>query len=259
MYLFPDLSSQHIEDGYNRGGTRAALCGTSTLTFERWCQMRRAGIIIAFLFVIFSFSGETRAAAASPFAHLKFRGIGPAVSGGRVPAVAGTDADPFLYYAGSSGGGVWRTTDGGITWDPVFAHKPVSAIGALAIAASNKKIVWVGTGEANPRNDDMTGDGVWLSTDGGATFKHRGLDGTAMISRILVDPKNPNIVLAAALGNAYIDDENRGVYRTTDAGKTWTKTLYIGPGSGASDMDWSPKTRAWYSPASGNSAATRGT
>jgi len=116
---------------------------------------------------------------------------------------------------------VWRTTDGGITWDPVFAHKPVSAIGALAIAASNKKIVWVGTGEANPRNDDMTGDGVWLSTDGGATFKHRGLDGTAMISRILVDPKNPNIVLAAALGNAYIDDENRGVYRTTDAGKTW--------------------------------------
>jgi len=202
--------------------------------------MYRAALLVAFI-AIASLPGTLRAAETSPFAHLKFRGIGPAVSGGRVPAVAGTDADPFLYYIGGSGGGVWKTENGGITWDPVFAHKPVAAIGALAIAASNKNIVWVGTGEANPRNDDMTGDGVWASTNGGNGFTHRGLDGSAMISRILIDPKNPNVVLVAALGDAYADNEQRGVFRTTDGGKTWAKTLYVGPGSGASDMDFSPK------------------
>lgn len=208
--------------------------------------MQRAGYVAAFfLAASFCYSGAGTADVA-PYAHLKFREVGPALSGGRVPAVAGTDADPFLYLIGGSGGGVFRTDDGGTSWDAVFAHKPVSAIGAIAIAPSKQKIVWVGTGEANPRNDVMYGDGVWKSTDGGKTFKHFGLDGTSQISKILIDPQDPNVVLVGALGDPFKDSADRGVYRSTDGGKTWTKTLYVGPQSGASDLAWNPRKRVVF-------------
>jgi photosystem II stability/assembly factor-like uncharacterized protein len=175
-----------------------------------------------------------------PYPGLHWRSIGPAISGGRATAVAGTDDDPFLYYVGTAGGGVFKTTDGGAHWQSVWKKQPVGPIGAVAIAPHRDQIIWVGTGESNPRNDVSYGNGVYVSTNGGDSWQHRGLDETSQISRILVDPRNPKAALVAALGDPFKDSAARGVYRTIDGGKTWTKTLYAGPSSGASDLAWNP-------------------
>ncbi|MBV8434720.1 MAG: hypothetical protein JO029_10630 [Candidatus Eremiobacteraeota bacterium] len=171
---------------------------------------------------------------------LSWRNIGPALAGGRTAAVAGTDADPNLYYFGSAGGGAFKTTDSGLTWLPVWPQNAAAAIGAIAIAPSDRDVVWAGTGEPNPRNDASYGDGVWVTHDGARHWLHRGLDGTYAVAKILVDPRDPNAVLVGALGNPFRDTNDRGVYRTTDCGKTWRQTLYAGPQSGVSDMDWDP-------------------
>ncbi|MDQ6780976.1 MAG: hypothetical protein M3Z37_07485 [Candidatus Eremiobacteraeota bacterium] len=201
---------------------------------------------LGFFFCILA-CGHASAAAASngalDFAGLHWRSIGPAVAGGRVAAVAGSDADPFLYYMGAAGGGVYRTRDGGATWVDVFSKQPSASIGAIALAPSDRRIVWVGTGESKPRNDITLGDGVWQSRDGGDTWVRRGLDGTALISRVLIHPANPDVVLVAALGDPYKDSGERGVYRTSDGGKSWQHTLSVGPASGASDLAWD-RTRA---------------
>jgi photosystem II stability/assembly factor-like uncharacterized protein len=167
---------------------------------------------------------------------LAWRSLGPAVAGGRVAAVAGTDNDPLLYYLGSAGGGVFRTTNGGLTWDDVWPANSVGAIGAVAIAPHHPNVVWVGTGESAPRNDASYGDGMWRSVDGGRHWKHAGLPDSYAISRILVDPHDPNVALAGVLGNPFVDSTARGVYRTRDGGRTWQRTLYAGPQSGISDM-----------------------
>jgi len=172
-------------------------------------------------------------ATASQFA---WRNIGPAVSGGRVAAVAGTDGDALVYYFGSAGGGVYKTINGGLTWDDVWKGPSVGAIGAVSIAASNKNVVWVGTGEPNPRNDASYGDGVWTTHDGGRHWDARGLANSYAISRIVIDPRDPQRVLAGALGDPFADSQTRGVYRTTNNGKTWQRTLYVGPSSGISDL-----------------------
>ncbi len=174
------------------------------------------------------------------YSHLKWRSIGPAVSGGRVPAVAGTAADPNLYYIGAAGGGVWKTENGGATWTPVFEKQPVSAIGAVTIDPTNENTVWVGTGESNPRNDVSYGDGVYKSTDGGKTWTNVGLRETRHISRIIVDPSNPNHVIVGASGDPFRDSTERGVFVTEDGGQTWAKTLYLGPQTGASEVDMDP-------------------
>ena len=150
--------------------------------------------------------------------------------------MAGTAADPNLYYLGSAGGGVWRSHDGGETWEAVFEKQDVSAIGAVAIDPEKSDTVWVGTGESNPRNDVSYGDGVYKSTDGGDTWKNVGLKGTRHISRILVDPKNSNHVIVGALGDVFGPSQERGVYVTEDGGKTWKKTLFVSDQSGASDL-----------------------
>jgi photosystem II stability/assembly factor-like uncharacterized protein len=170
-----------------------------------------------------------------------FRAIGPAASGGRVSAVAGSDRDERLYYVGGAAGGVFKSTDGGTSFQPAWDGPHFGAIGALAVAPSDAKVVWAGTGEANPRNDVSYGDGVWRSRDGGKHWKHAGLDDTALISKILVDPRNPNVAIVGALGNPWKDSVARGVYRTADGGRTWTKTLFVGPASGAADLAWNPK------------------
>ncbi len=192
--------------------------------------------------LLLSFASLTGARAATPpaYSHLKWRSIGPAVSGGRVPAVAGTAADPNLYYIGSAGGGVWKSDNGGATWTAVFEKEPVSAIGAVTIDPTNENVVWVGTGESNPRNDVSYGDGVYKSTDGGKTWTNMGLRETRHISRIVVDPGNPNHVIVGASGDPFRDSTERGVFVTNDGGQTWTKTLYIGPQTGASEIDVDP-------------------
>ncbi len=178
-------------------------------------------------------------ASANPFAQLHWRAIGPAVSGGRIAAVAGSDRQPYLYYLGGAGG-VFKTTNGGASWTAVFADQAVASIGAIALSPSNPSDVWVGTGEGNPRADISYGRGVWRSLDAGKTWRHLGLDDSSAITKILLDPTHPNTALVAALGNPFADNTQRGVYRTTDGGKTWTRTLYLGPSTGASDLAWDP-------------------
>lgn len=172
---------------------------------------------------------------------VQFRALGPAAAGGRVTAVAGSDRDPQLYYVGGAGGGVFKSDDGGISFRPVWNGPTYGAIGALAVAPSDPQTVWAGTGEANPRNDVSWGDGVYLSRDGAKTWRQVGLADTSHVARILVDPRDPRVALVAALGDPWKDSPARGVYRTTDGGRHWSKTLYAGPASGAIDLAWNPR------------------
>jgi photosystem II stability/assembly factor-like uncharacterized protein len=167
---------------------------------------------------------------------MHWREMGPAAGGGRIAAVAGTDQDPNLYYVGTAGGGVWKSDDGGATWDPVFNDEPIAAIGAVTIDPHDDKVVWAGSGESNPRNDVSYGDGVYKTTDAGKTWTNVGLKATRYISRILVDPTDSNHVIVGALGDVFADSPHRGVYVTWDGGKTWSHTLHVGPESGASDL-----------------------
>jgi photosystem II stability/assembly factor-like uncharacterized protein len=173
----------------------------------------------------------------STFGALEFRNIGPTT--GRIDAVAGVPGDSATYFAGGLGG-LFRTTDGGISWKAVFDKKTVTSIGAIAIAPSNAKIVYIGTGEPNMRNDVAFGDGVWRSSDGGTTWKHLGLDATASIAQITVDPHDPNTVYVAAVGDPFKASAERGLYKSSDGGKRWQKVLYVDDTTGASSLAISP-------------------
>ena len=174
-------------------------------------------------------------------ATFHFRQIGPALAGGRVTAVAGVAGNPDIYYVGGADGGVFRTQDGGITWKALFQHQSVASIGALAVDPRNPAVVWIGTGEANVRNDVSYGNGVYESTDGGTHWRHLGLAGTMQISRILIDPRHPDTVLVGAMGDPWKNSTERGVYRTTNGGASWQRVLYIGPEVGISDMAMDPR------------------
>jgi photosystem II stability/assembly factor-like uncharacterized protein len=172
----------------------------------------------------------------SAFAGLRYREIGPAITGGRATAVAGSDRDASLYFAGGAGGGVFKTTDGGASWNPVFDAQPVAPIGAIAIAPQNDRDVWVGTGESNPRNDAESGDGIYHTTDGGKTWRHAGLARSAHIASIAIDPRDRNVAAVGVLGRVSADSSERGVYVTRDGGSHWSRTLFAGPASGVSSL-----------------------
>ncbi|HEX8806504.1 MAG TPA: hypothetical protein VF741_06125 [Candidatus Aquilonibacter sp.] len=191
-------------------------------------------VIAAFLFV------PIPSRAASPFGMLSYRGIGPAIAGGRMPAAAGSDLDARIYYAGGAGGGVFKSMDGGASWVPIFDGEPVAPIGAIAVSPRDPNDVWVGTGESNPRNTVEEGNGIYHSTDGGKTWTHVGLADSASISAISIDPRNTKTVVVAVLGRIFADSTARGIYVTRDGGRTWQHTLYIGPGTGASDLSRAP-------------------
>ncbi|UAK23134.1 VPS10 domain-containing protein [Sphingomonas nostoxanthinifaciens] len=176
----------------------------------------------------------------NPLAQLHYRMIGP--GGNRMAAVAGEPGNPLVIYAGASDGGIRKTTDGGSNWKPVFDDKDVSAVGALAVAPSAHNVVWAGTGETwIVRPDYSMGNGVYKSTDGGETWTHMGLDLTGHVGRILIDPKNPDIVYACAMGQAYRPQQERGIYKTTDGGKTWTRSLFVNENTGCSELSMDPK------------------
>ncbi|HKW66700.1 MAG TPA: hypothetical protein VJP04_05390, partial [Terriglobales bacterium] len=171
----------------------------------------------------------------------RFRFVGPAI-GNRVASIAGVSGDPSTYYAGAASGGVWKSSDGGNRWDPVFDKEPVAAIGALAVAASDHSIVWAGTGEAWAiRDTDVTGNGVYKSTDAGKTWTHMGLDQTGRIGRVLVNPQNANIVFVCALGRLTGPQQERGVYRTTDGGQHWDRVLFADENTGCSGLSMDPQ------------------
>ncbi|MEW5902020.1 MAG: hypothetical protein AB1715_11205, partial [Acidobacteriota bacterium] len=174
------------------------------------------------------------------FAGLKARSIGPANMSGRIGAVDVVAADPNIIYVGAAAGGVWKSTNGGLTWLPVFDDQPVSSVGAITICQKNPNIVWVGTGEAAPRNSVSVGRGVYLSLDAGKTWKCMGLERTEKIAEIAIHPENPEIVLVAALGATWGDSPERGVFKTTDGGKTWRKVLYVNEKTGAADLALDP-------------------
>jgi photosystem II stability/assembly factor-like uncharacterized protein len=178
-----------------------------------------------------------RAQSVSPalFSGLKWRLIGP-FRGGRAVAAAGVPGDPNTFYFGTVDGGIWKTTNAGVTWTPGFDHQPVASIGAIAVAPSDPKIIYVGTGESDIRSDLASGDGVYRSTDGGGSWQNVGLRDTRQISRIVIDPQNANIVYVGALGHAYGPNNERGIYKSTDGGEQWTKVLDQGPETGIADL-----------------------
>jgi photosystem II stability/assembly factor-like uncharacterized protein len=178
--------------------------------------------------------------APDPLANLEFRNIGPVNMSGRVGDVEGVPGDPRTVYVGSASGGVWRTTNGGVTFEPIFDDQPIASIGDIALAPSNPGVVYVGSGEGNPRNSVSFGNGVYKSTDGGDTWTHLGLEKTRHITRIVVDGLDPDHVCVGALGNIFGPNEERGVFCSWDGGATWEKTLYIDDQHGVSDMDIDP-------------------
>lgn len=175
----------------------------------------------------------------SAYQELRWRCIGP-FRAGWATAVCGVPGDRVTFYFGGAGGGVWRTPDAGLTWTPLMQHEGASAIGALAVAASDPNVLWAGTGQADSRYDVMPGDGVYRSDDAGATWRHAGLADTRHIGAILVDPHDPERVLVAALGHAFGPNAERGVFRTTDGGRHWQAVLAPGDSVGAVDLAWDP-------------------
>jgi len=171
---------------------------------------------------------------------LVWRCIGPAAMGGRIVAFSVYEADPNIYWVATASGGLLKTTNNGVTFEHQFDHEATVSLGDVCVAPSNKDIVWVGTGENNPRNSVSYGDGVYKSTDGGKTWKNMGLKQSFQIGRILVHPKNPDIVYVGALGRLYGPNEERGLFKTTDGGKTWEKILYVDDKTGVIDMRMHP-------------------
>ena len=203
---------------------------------------KRIGLI---LFVLFALcAAPTVAQAQTPqidpevYSQLKYRYIGP--EGNRATAAVGIPGNPLVYYVGAASGGIFKSTDGGIHWDSIFDAQPVASIGSLAIAATDPNIVWAGTGEPFIRSHISVGSGIYKSVDAGKTWTLMGLELTGRIGNVIIDPRNPDIVLACALGHAYGPQPERGVFRTTDGGKTWNKVLFVDENTGCSDLAADP-------------------
>jgi len=196
----------------------------------------KAGILICATASWTAFSYAQRPTPPKDEDTFKFRFVGPR-AGNRVASVAGVPGDPSTYYAGAASGGVWKSTDGGNRWDPVFDKEPAAAIGAIAVSPSDPSMIWVGTGEAWAiRDSDVMGNGVYLSTDSGKSWTHLGLDETGRIGKIIVNPKNPDIVFVCALGRTTGPQQERGVYRTTDRGQHWERVLFADENTGCSGI-----------------------
>ena len=177
----------------------------------------------------------------SLFQSLKYRSIGP-YRGGRVTTVAGVDSLPGTYYYGATGGGIWKTTDNGANWDSLSDGQPfgTGSVGAIEVAPSDPNIVYAGMGESPIRGNFSYGDGMYKSTDAGHTWKRIGLEATRQIARVRVNPKNPDIVYVAALGHVWAPNEERGIYKTVDGGKTWKQIFTRGPKAGAIELVFDP-------------------
>jgi photosystem II stability/assembly factor-like uncharacterized protein len=176
------------------------------------------------------------------FKALEFRELGPAVMGGRIDDFAAVESNPSIVFVGVASGGVWKTVNNGNTWEAVFDKEGVSTIGDIAIAPSDPSIVWVGTGEPNNRQSSSWGDGIYKSTDAGKTWKNMGLEETRHIGRVVIHPRNPDVVYVAALGHLWGANPDRGVYKTTDGGKTWNQVLKVSNDTGVSDIAMDPES-----------------
>jgi photosystem II stability/assembly factor-like uncharacterized protein len=198
-----------------------------------------AGVALSVLiFLALPVTAAAQGVSPELYEKLPYRHIGPV--GNRASTATGVIGDEMIYYAGAASGGVWKTEDGGFNWEPVFDDQPVHSIGAIAVAASDPNIVWVGTGESFIRSNVSIGNGIWKSTDAGDTWQHMGLEGTGRIGRVIVHPTNPDVVYAAALGHGYSPQPERGVYRSQDGGGSWEKVLFVDENTGAGDLVMDP-------------------
>ncbi|HEU4994713.1 MAG TPA: hypothetical protein VFT29_07830, partial [Gemmatimonadaceae bacterium] len=174
--------------------------------------------------------------AADVLRAIRWRSVGPANNAGRISVVVGIPGDPYTYFVAGANGGIIKTTNGGTTFKPVFDEQSASSIGAIAIAPSDRNVVYVGTGEGNPRNNASVGNGMYKSIDGGEHWTRIGLEKSDKVARIVVDSKNPDVVYACVLGREWGPSEERGVFKTTDGGKSWKRVLYVDPQTSCSDI-----------------------
>ena len=200
--------------------------------------MRRTPPLIALSLLVPSLA--TAQLDSTLFRRMEARSIGPTGMSGRVGAIDAVEADPDIVYVGAATGGLWKSVNGGVTWKPLTDSLPAASIGAVVVYQTNPDLVWVGTGERNRRNSAGVGTGVYKSLDAGKTWTRMGLENTGAIDAILLDPNNANVVYVGALGNTWADSEDRGVYKSTDGGKTWRKILYVNPRTGVGDLVMDP-------------------
>ncbi|MCP4218377.1 MAG: glycosyl hydrolase [bacterium] len=215
-----------------------------------------------------SYEKHLEMAGTSPFANLQWRGIGPYFTGGRIDDIEGCVNNPYKFYAAAASGGLWLTENNGTTWTPIFENESSITIGDIAISQTDDNLIWVGTGEQNSSRSSYAGTGIFKSTDGGKSWKNMGLTESHHIGKVIIHPKNNNIVWVAVLGHLYTDNEERGLYKTTDGGLTWKKTLYIDGKTGVIDAvlnrqnpdilyaaSWQRERKAWNFSGSGVGSA----
>jgi len=204
-------------------------------------RSQRVSLLVAFCMLVCASAAFTQQTIdPKTYEGMKWRLVGP-FRGGRVLAVTGVIGQPSTYYFGAVSGGVWKTTDGGETWDPIFDKQSISSIGAIAVADSDPNVIYVGTGEACIRGNISYGDGVYKSLDAGKTWTNVGLKDSRHIGAVIVHPSNPDVAFVAALGHAYGPNQERGIFRTRDGGKTWEKVLYVNDRAGGIDVVFDPQ------------------
>ena len=200
-------------------------------------KMKKLSILLLLLFSITAFSQEFSMELVK---NMKPRNIGPGGMSGRVTAIDAVHSNPDIMYVGTASGGLWKSTSGGVNWEPIFEKEVTASVGAVAIQQSNPSVIWVGTGEGNPRNSLNGGYGIYKSLDAGKTWKLMGLENTRHIHRVVIDPTNPNIVYAAAIGSPWGEHPERGIFKTIDGGKSWKKILFANNKTGAADLVMDP-------------------
>jgi photosystem II stability/assembly factor-like uncharacterized protein len=195
-------------------------------------------VLSALIFMLIPATGEVALADFDPdlFAGMQARAIGPAGMSGRIADIDAVEANPDTIYVGAATGGLWKSVNRGVTWEPIFDAQPVQAIGAVSIFQANPDIVWVGTGEGNTRNSISVGNGIYKSIDAGRSWTHLGLEATERIHRIVLHPTDPDTAWIAAMGRTWGENPERGVFKTTDGGKTWDRILYVDVRTGAADL-----------------------
>ena len=196
--------------------------------------------ILTVLFLVTSFSIFSQEFSMDLVKNMTPRNIGPGGMSGRVTSIDVVNSNPDIMYVGTASGGLWKSTSGGIKWDPIFDKEITASIGAVAIQQSNPSVIWAGTGEGNPRNSLNGGYGIYKSLDGGKNWLPMGLQKTRHIHRIIIDPSNPNTVYVGAIGSPWGEHKERGVYKTTDGGKTWKQILYNNIKTGVADLVMDP-------------------
>ncbi len=201
--------------------------------------MRNLTFLAGFIVLLFSFPTQAQRINSNTFGAIEARQIGPAVMSGRIAALDAVNTDDRIIYIGAASGGVWKSTNRGLSFDPIFDDY-IMSIGAIAIDQNHPDTVWVGTGEPWPRNSTSVGMGVYKTTDGGESWKFMGLENSERIARIIVHPEDPNTVYVAALGTLWAPNSVRGVYKTNDGGRSWMKVLYVDENTGAADISIDP-------------------